>query len=126
MPNILFDSTRFFNLVLQWKKSLFARHNNDLFITAKFPIPPQILLLKLYKVISLPVSTSENATSKMQAIQVLSTSDYFAIIPHHDYFMSLNSQDLSSCANGASILCFYNWPQFPVIVPDCTMVFFCK
>lgn len=105
-------------------KFLFARHNNDLFVTVKFPISSQRLPLKLYKVISLPVPTSENVTSKMQATQLLSLSDYFAITPHHDYFLSLNSQDLPDCVHGTLILCFSNWPQSPITVPDCTIALF--
>lgn len=105
-------------------KFLFARHNNDLFVTVKFPISSQRLPLKLYKVISLPVPTSENVTSKMQATQLLSLADYFVITPHHDYFLSLNSQDLADCVHGTSILCFSNWPQSPITVPDCTMALF--
>lgn len=102
----------------------FARHNSDLFVTVKFPISSQRLPLNQYEVIILPVPTSENVTSKMQATQLLSLSDYFAITPNHDYFLSLNSQDLSDCVHGTSILCFSNWPQSPITVPDCTMALF--
>ncbi|XP_062603682.1 uncharacterized protein LOC134265486, partial [Saccostrea cucullata] len=105
-------------------KFLFARHNNNLFITVKFPISSQRLPLNLYKVISLPVPTSENVTSKMQATQLLSLSDYFAITPHHDYFLSLNSKELTDCVHGTSILCYSNWAQSPITVPDCTMALF--
>lgn len=60
----------------------------------------------------------------MQATQLLSLSDYFAITPHHDYFLSLYSQDLSDFVHGTLILCFSNWPQSPITVPDCTMALF--
>ncbi|XP_062585400.1 uncharacterized protein LOC134247076 [Saccostrea cucullata] len=60
----------------------------------------------------------------MQATQLLSLSDYFAITPHHDYFLSLNSKDLTDCVHGTSILCYSNWAQLPITVPDCTMALF--
>lgn len=106
-------------------KFIFARHHNDLFVTVKFPISSQRLPLKLYKVISLPVPTSENVTSNMQATQLLSLPDYFAITPHHDYFISLQSNELTDCIHSSSsILCLSNWPQSPITVPDCTMALF--
>lgn len=60
----------------------------------------------------------------MQETQLLFLSDYFAVTPHHDYFLPLNSQDLSNFVHGTSILCFPNWLPSPKTVSDCTMALF--
>lgn len=103
---------------------LFARNKNELYITFKFPISSQSTPLQLYKVLSLPVPTSENVTEKMQATQLLSLSSYFAITSHHDYFVSLSTEDLSNCVQGSVRMCNFNVPLNPITIPDCTMALF--
>lgn len=103
---------------------LFARNKNELYITVKFPISSQSNPLQLYKVLSLPVPTSENVTEKMQATQLLSLSSYFAITSHHDYFVSLSTEDLSNCVQGSVRMCNFNVPVNHITIPDCTMALF--
>ena len=58
------------------------------FITLKFPISSQRLLLKLYKLTTLPVPTSRYVIT-MKATQLLiSLPKYFAIILHRDHFVN--------------------------------------
>lgn len=105
--------------------SFLQETKNELYITVKFPISSQSTPLQLYKVLSLPIPTSENVTEMMQATQLLSLSSYFAITSHHDYFVSLSTEDLSNCVQGSVRMCNFNVPLNPItILPDCTMALF--
>lgn len=105
---------------------IFARIKNELYITVKFPISSKSTPLQLYKVLSLPVPTSENVTEKMQATQLLSHSSYFALTSHHDYFVSWSTEDLSNCVQSSVRMCNFNVPLNLITIPDCTMALFAK
>ena len=103
---------------------VYARNHSSLYVTLKFPISSLRQPLKLYKVVSLPVPVKDTTSSDMHATQLLSLPDYFAITPHHDYYLPLSSSDLLNCQHDSIILCDINLVLTPITFPDCTMALF--
>ena len=52
--------------------------------------------MKLFKIISLPVPTASNMSSK-HATQLMSLPDYFAVSDQKNYYAQLKTKDLENC-----------------------------
>ncbi|KAK3103915.1 hypothetical protein FSP39_022884 [Pinctada imbricata] len=102
-------------------KFLYARSRGHVYISVKFPISTHQVPMQLYKMLSLPVPVN---ISSPHATQLLNLPKFFAITNHHDYYVTLTSDDLLNCMHGPVILCSHNIPLRPITKIDCSMALF--
>ena len=102
---------------------IFTRNFSSLFITVQFPVSSHAQPLQLYKIISLPVPTPTNKTTK-HATKLLDLPQYLALTYQHDYYLPLSTDDLTNCVHGPIVFCSFNKALIPITVPDCSLALF--
>lgn len=102
---------------------VYARQGTTLYVTIKFPISSQQSSMPLYKVVSMPVPMSSNASTG-QATQLLSLPDYFAITQHHDKYIQLKEKDLINCQQDKTVVCNTNYALTPITKNSCILALY--
>lgn len=102
-------------------KFLYARQNQSIYITVKFPIAPQQKPLKLYEVSSFPVPIN---TSSSHGTQLLDFPTFFAVTSDQQFYVVFNYEEISACSGHKHLSCHTNKALVPVTTQSCTFALF--
>ncbi|OOY38897.1 hypothetical protein BOV90_12200, partial [Solemya velum gill symbiont] len=99
----------------------YARDDNALYITLKFPLSTNTKPLHIYEIITLPFPISANS---QHASQLLDLPRYLAITDHQQYYTYLSQDERSKCNSHPIELCEFNKALRPITEPSCTLGLF--
>ena len=102
--------------------SVFARrYSSNIYISVKIPVTSYKQPFNLFKIISFPVPVN---TSSQHATKLLDTPTYLAVANNQQFYVTLGTDETSSCKGYDTLQCTFNKALTPITTPSCTMGIF--
>ena len=108
-------------LIYHYASAIYARKNNTLYVSVKFPISPFAKPLMLYKINSFPVPVNDTSN---HATQILNLPSYIAVTYDIQYYTFFGNQELNKCKFNKILQCNYNKMLTPAIKKSCAFSLF--